>query len=586
MLKAINHPGLTNTLDPGRDGNNGFRSDVFGLALDYYSGDYLGNTTLASANGISSSYNGNIAMMRWGHINKNAGTNLQWAYKVSYDNQNFLKAATFGKYNSSTRVFSSESNYSVSGITYDANGNLLTLRRNGNGTKINMDLLTYSYPRGYLNRLDHITDAYGNAGLGDLASQTAGNYQYNQIGQLKLSKHNNQTFTYDVTGKVTRVTMPAGNADYKYDDGGFRSTTITPAGTTHYIRDVSGNILAVYDANGNVLEYPVYGGSRLGVAFVKGNTTAYNYEISDHLGNVRAIVSKTDSLVVEGYADYYPFGWQMPGRIAKGSNTYRFGYQGQFAEDDTETTGYNQFEARLYDSRLGRWLTTDPAGQYYSPYLAMGNSPFMGVDPDGRFFTQWLDNNGEIIADDGTNNGTIIRVGDNGCQDLLMENNIWMGSLDDLNWYINSQSTIAGYGRFFNDIKQIPNQPYSGLGIDAFLGDYHNGTYIVYQNKGSLNLYVKMQSGNYNDILGNVYSLRSSLGHEHYHTLQAKTFPAYPQPPRTFTTEADFIRFIEFDAIRNFNFRNDNDPWFNRTPNSYKQGIQNYEDTYLPRLRR
>lgn len=54
----------------------------------------------------------------------------------------------------------------------------------------------------------------------------------------------------------------------------------------------------------------------------------------------------------------------MPGRIAKGSNTYRFGYQGQYAEDDTETTGYNQFEARLYDSRLGRWLTTDPAGQY------------------------------------------------------------------------------------------------------------------------------------------------------------------------------------------------------------------------------
>lgn len=57
----------------------------------------------------------------------------------------------------------------------------------------------------------------------------------------------------------------------------------------------------------------------------------------------------------------------------------------------------------------------------------------MGVDPDGRNSTQWLNENGEIIADDGTNNGTIIRVGDNGCQDLIMENNIWMGSLDDLN---------------------------------------------------------------------------------------------------------------------------------------------------------
>lgn len=522
-------------------------------------------------------------MMRWDHINNNAGTNQQWAYKIGYNAQNFLAEALFGKYNVATNTFTSESNYSVSGITYDANGNLLTLRRNGYGSKTNMDMLTYNYTNQHFNRLDHVVDAYGSAGLGDIASQTSGNYHYNISGQLVMDEQNSQTFTYDVTGKVTRVTIPTGNADYKYDDGGFRSTTATPAGTTHYIRDVSGNILAVYDANGNVLEYPVYGGSRLGVAFVQGNTTAYNYEISDHLGNVRAIVSQADP-DVEGYADYYPFGWQMPGRIAKGSNTYRFGYQGQFAEDDTETTGYNQFEARLYDSRLGRWLTTDPAGQYYSPYLAMGNSPFMGVDPDGRFCTQWLNNNGEIIADDGTNNGTIIRVGDNGCQDLIMENNIWMGSLDDLNWYINSQSTIAGYGRFFNDIKPIPYQPFSGISIDAFLGDYYNGTYIVYQNTGSLNLYVKMQSGNYNDILGNVYSLRSSLGHEHYHTLQAKTFPVHPQQSRTFRTEADFIRFIEFDAIRNFNWGKDR--WYNQTPNDFKQGIKNYEDTYLPRLRR
>ncbi len=59
----------------------------------------------------------------------------------------------------------------------------------------------------------------------------------------------------------------------------------------------------------------------------------------------------------------------------------------EFAEKDDET-GYNQFEARLYDSRLGRWLSFDPAGQYYSPYLGMGNNPVMGVDPDGRFFGQ------------------------------------------------------------------------------------------------------------------------------------------------------------------------------------------------------
>jgi len=43
------------------------------------------------------------------------------------------------------------------------------------------------------------------------------------------------------------------------------------------------------------------------------------------------------------------------------------------------------FGARYYDPQLGRWHTPDPADQFGSPYLAMGNNPVMGVDPDGRF---------------------------------------------------------------------------------------------------------------------------------------------------------------------------------------------------------
>jgi len=66
-----------------------------------------------------------------------------------------------------------------------------------------------------------------------------------------------------------------------------------------------------------------------------------------------------------------------------GSPQYRFGYQGQFAEKDPET-GLNSFEARMYDARIGRWQTIDPARQYWSPYLGMGNKPMNSVDPDGR----------------------------------------------------------------------------------------------------------------------------------------------------------------------------------------------------------
>jgi len=40
---------------------------------------------------------------------------------------------------------------------------------------------------------------------------------------------------------------------------------------------------------------------------------------------------------------------------------------------------------RQYDSRLGRWLTKDPMGQYASPYMAMGNNPVSFIDPSGGY---------------------------------------------------------------------------------------------------------------------------------------------------------------------------------------------------------
>lgn len=76
--------------------------------------------------------------------------------------------------------------------------------------------------------------------------------------------------------------------------------------------------------------------------------------------------------------DQHSGGMAMPNRNIVGD--YRYGYQGQ--ELDKET-GKVAFELRLYDPRINRWLTTDPAGQYASPYLSMGNNWVSRVDPDG-----------------------------------------------------------------------------------------------------------------------------------------------------------------------------------------------------------
>ena len=80
--------------------------------------------------------------------------------------------------------------------------------------------------------------------------------------------------------------------------------------------------------------------------------------------------------------DYYPFGMPMPNRNIEGN--YRYGYQGEFAEKEPELEGsVNSFQLRLWDSRIGRWLSPDPMGQYHSPYMGMDNRPNMSVDPTG-----------------------------------------------------------------------------------------------------------------------------------------------------------------------------------------------------------
>jgi RHS repeat-associated protein len=86
------------------------------------------------------------------------------------------------------------------------------------------------------------------------------------------------------------------------------------------------------------------------------------------------------SNVVAG-ADYYPFGLPMENREITRED-YRYGYQGQYSERDKET-GWNAFELRNYDARIGRWLSGDPYGQFDSPYVGMGNNPVTGTDPDG-----------------------------------------------------------------------------------------------------------------------------------------------------------------------------------------------------------
>ena len=74
-------------------------------------------------------------------------------------------------------------------------------------------------------------------------------------------------------------------------------------------------------------------------------------------------VAQTGGLIVQEQHQY-AFGAPLPGlSYSVGSTRYRHGYQGQYADKDEET-GFDSFELRLYNSRIGRWTAPDPYGQF------------------------------------------------------------------------------------------------------------------------------------------------------------------------------------------------------------------------------
>ena len=154
------------------------------------------------------------------------------------------------------------------------------------------------------------------------------------------------------------------------------------------------------DENGTftLAELHLYGASRIGMTKpnLALNTTTpdaasptIHYELTNHLGNVMAVITDeptaTETPAVESLADYYSFGMTMPGR-SYNAHIYRYGFTGHEKESDL-SEGIYTTQYRLYDARVGRWLSVDPLFEKYvgmSPYNYCMLNPVMMVDVDGN----------------------------------------------------------------------------------------------------------------------------------------------------------------------------------------------------------
>jgi RHS repeat-associated protein len=245
---------------------------------------------------VEPNFNGLISSIRWrtDKAHEVTGSEYKGMYIYHYDQKYQIKEATWAIPDFTLNTFSYAANtFRVSDLGYDPNGNILSLRRyNESGARQHNFVYQYNADPAkpqQTNQLQHIP-GYAS-------------YQYNNLGQLTAEDKamgDDQYIEYDVSGKVRKVFSDDARQTLKvefiYDDRGFRLAKINYLTNrkTWYIRDASGNVLSIYEedlSNGalNQTEIPIYGSGKLGT-FYPQQDASVNYEITDHLGNVRALV--------------------------------------------------------------------------------------------------------------------------------------------------------------------------------------------------------------------------------------------------------------------------------------------------------
>ena len=320
-------------------------SDKFGLELKYQD----------AATGYEQ-YNGNIGQALW----RSNGSNQN--YKYAYDELNRLESATYNN-----------GNFNVSGITYDMNGNILTLQRKLSGTTV--DNLDYDYSG---NQLTTVGDSGSNSLFDEAASEgkVANEYLYDQNGNMiKDANKAIRAISYNHLNLPEYVATPDGTLHYTYDAGGMKLRKINGIGKVY---DYVGGIHYEKETTESApqLEFLQHSEGR---ARKSGSSFAYEYNLTDHLGNVRVTVNSSGTVIQRD--DYYPFGLTFNSYLSGDNNNYLFN-----GVEKDQATGNYETMFRGYDPALGRFMQIDPLADFLpgiNPYQFAFNNPILMGDPYG-----------------------------------------------------------------------------------------------------------------------------------------------------------------------------------------------------------
>lgn len=276
---------------------------------DQYFGMELGYDKNASLGTFTSQYNGNIAGTLW----KSEGDQEKRKYDFSYDPVNRLTGADFNQYTGSSFNKNAGVDFTVSGLDYDANGNIMHM--NQYGLKLNssslIDQLTYAYKNNNTsNQLMQVKDVANDntSKLGDFKydpnntpkGSNDADYSYDENGNMNVDNNKKiSSIAYNHLNLPSVITVTGkGSITYLYDAAGNKlqkktvDNTVTPAKTT-IISYIDG---FVYE--NDVLQFFGHEEGRIRFELANSNNCTatsdrfvYDYFLKDHLGNVRVVLT-------------------------------------------------------------------------------------------------------------------------------------------------------------------------------------------------------------------------------------------------------------------------------------------------------